>query len=73
MRFAPALLDLQGVQMAQRQPPEPFDYLRGEVSASRIAVANLIRLSVMGSLLSALSALFLRGVGRRGRTIEDRP
>ena len=52
--------ELVRVQMAQRQPPESFDSLRARVSASEIAVANLIRLSVMGSLLSALCAFFLR-------------
>jgi hypothetical protein len=68
--------ELVRVQMAQRQPPESFDSLRAGVSASEIAVANLIRLSVMGSLLSALCAFFLKGVGRKHSSadgiVEDR-
>ncbi|HEY6243125.1 MAG TPA: DUF4199 domain-containing protein [Pyrinomonadaceae bacterium] len=57
--------ELVRVQMAQRQPPESFDSLRAGVGASEIAVANLIRLSVMGSLLSVLCAFFLKRVGRK--------
>jgi hypothetical protein len=68
--------ELVRLQMAQRQSAKSFDSLRAGVSASEIAVANLIRLSVMGSLLSVLCAFFLKGLGRRhspaDKIIEDR-
>jgi hypothetical protein len=44
----------------QQQSPESFAAMRAEVSAAGIAVGNLIRLSVVGSLISLLSSLFLR-------------
>ncbi len=44
----------------QQQSAESFAAMRGEVSAAGIAVGNLIRLSVVGSLLSLLSSLFLK-------------
>jgi hypothetical protein len=44
----------------QQQSTESFAAMRAEVSAAGIAVGNLIRLSIVGSLLSLLSSLFLR-------------
>ena len=59
--FYPNFLDeLVRDRIAQRQAPASFDSLRAAVSAPGIAIANLIRLSVIGSLLSVLCALFLR-------------
>jgi hypothetical protein len=48
----------------QQQSTESLAAMRAEVSASGIAVSNLIRLSVVGSLLSLVSSLFLKR--RRG-------
>jgi glucan phosphoethanolaminetransferase (alkaline phosphatase superfamily) len=44
----------------QQQTTELFAALRADVSASGIAIPNLIRISVVGSILSLLSALFLK-------------
>jgi hypothetical protein len=44
----------------QQQSLASFAAMRAEVSAAGIAVGNLIRLSVVGSLISLLSSLFLR-------------
>ena len=59
--FYPRFLDeLARVQMAQLQTPESFNSIRAELNASGIAIGNLIRLTIGGSLLSVLCALFLR-------------
>jgi len=44
----------------QQQSTESIAALRTEVSVAGIALGNLIRLSVAGSVLSLLSSLFLR-------------
>jgi len=44
----------------QQQSTESFAAMRAEVSAAGIAIGNLIRLSIVGSLLSLLSSLFLK-------------
>lgn len=46
--------------VAQGLSPESFDSLRAGVTASGIAIPNLIRLSIAGSLLSLASSLFLK-------------
>ena len=45
---------------AQGQSTNSFAAMRAEVSASGIAVGNLIRLSIVGSVLSLISSLFLK-------------
>jgi hypothetical protein len=45
---------------AQGQSTDSFATMRAEVSAPGIAIPNLIRLSIAGSLLSLLSSLFLK-------------
>ena len=45
---------------AQGQSTESFAAMRAEVSAAGLAIPNLIRLSVIGSLLSLISSLFLK-------------
>jgi hypothetical protein len=45
---------------AQQQSHESFEVMRAGVSAAGVAISNFIRLSVMGSILSAISALFLK-------------
>ena len=62
--FYPQFLDeVVRVRMAQaavqQQSPETFASMRAGVTASGIAVSNLIRLSIVGSLFSLLSSLFL--------------
>ena len=44
----------------QQQGTESFAAMRGEVSAIGIAIPNLIRLAVAGTLLSLISSLFLK-------------
>ena len=44
----------------QQQGTESFAAMRAEVTAPGIAIPNLIRLSIGGSLLSLLSSLFLK-------------
>ena len=63
--FYPQFLDeVVRVRMAQaavqHQSPETFASMRAGVTASGIAVSNLIRLSIVGSLFSLLSSLFLK-------------
>ncbi|MGB9180713.1 MAG: DUF4199 domain-containing protein [Pyrinomonadaceae bacterium] len=63
--FYPQFLDeVVRVRMAQaaahQQTPESFASLRAGVSASGIAISNLIRLSIVGSFLSLLSSMFLK-------------
>jgi Protein of unknown function (DUF4199) len=63
--FYPNFLDnmvrAQIAQMAgHQQSTESFATLRSQVTAPRIAIANSIRLSVMGSVLSLVSSLFLK-------------
>jgi hypothetical protein len=63
--FYPQFLDeVVRVRMAQaavqQQSPETFASMRAGVTASGIAVSNLIRLSIVGSLFSLLSSLFLK-------------
>ena len=41
----------------------PFETIRSSLSAMSIAVPNLIRLSVIGIIISAIAALFLRRSG----------
>ena len=43
-----------------QQGPESFAAVRAQVSALGIAIPNLIRLSVFGTVLSLVAALFLR-------------
>jgi hypothetical protein len=45
---------------AQQQDHESFEIMRAGVTATGIAISNFIRLSVIGSILSAISALFLK-------------
>lgn len=63
--FYPQFLDeVVRVRMAQavahQQSTESFASLRAGVTASGIAISNLIRLSIVGSFLSLLSSLFLK-------------
>ena len=63
--FYPQFLDeMVRVRMAQavarHQSPESFASLRAGITASRIAISNMIRLSIVGSLLSLLTSLFLK-------------
>jgi hypothetical protein len=63
--FYPNFLDeVAQVRMAQavahQESADSFASIRAEVTAPGIAISNLIRLSVVGSLLSLLSSLFLR-------------
>jgi hypothetical protein len=44
----------------QQQSTESFATLRAELSAAGIAIPNLIRLSVVGSVISLVSSLLLR-------------
>jgi hypothetical protein len=47
-------------EVAHNRIPESFASLRAQVSVSGIAIPNLIRLSVIGSILSLVSSWFLR-------------
>ena len=59
--FYPRFLDeVARVQMAQLQTPESFNSIRAGINTSGIAMGNLIRLTILGSLFSVLCALFLR-------------
>ena len=58
--FLDELVRVRLASGGQQQNTESFAALRAEVSASGIAIGNLIRLSVFGSLLSLISSLFLR-------------
>jgi len=63
--FYPHFLDQVALariaQMDARElPHESFEVLRGNLTAMTIAIPNLVRLSVIGSLLSSLSALLQR-------------
>ena len=49
-----------GHQGVQQQSTTSFAAMRAEVSALGIAIPNLIRLSVIGSILSLLTSLFLK-------------
>ncbi|HKB67255.1 MAG TPA: DUF4199 domain-containing protein [Pyrinomonadaceae bacterium] len=67
--FYPNFLDeVARARMAHtnRQSAESFAAMRAEVSAAGIAIPNLIRLSIAGSLLSLLSSLFLKRRARSG-------
>lgn len=44
----------------QQQSTDSFTSMRAEVTATAIAISNLIRISVGGSFLSLLTALFLK-------------
>ena len=69
--FYPNFLDeVARARMAHTdgQSAESFAAMRAEVSAAGIAIPNLIRLSISGSLLSLISSLFLRR--RTGSRIE---
>lgn len=48
------------MEAARRLPVQSFDAVRGDLSASRIALGNLLRLSVFGSILSAVVALLMQ-------------
>lgn len=50
---------------ASQQTPEAIALLRSKITAIQIAVPNLIRLSVFGSILSLFTSLILRKVRRR--------
>jgi Protein of unknown function (DUF4199) len=63
--FYPNFLDaMVRARMAQtaahQQSAESFATLRSLVTAPRIAISNCIRLSIMGSVLSLVSSLFLK-------------
>lgn len=59
--FYPNFLDdVARTRMAQFPGNASFATIRAELSALAIAVPNLIRLSVFGSLLSLLTSLFLK-------------
>ena len=62
--FYPHFLDeLVRVRMAQTmfpQSPDSFASLREGVSASELAISNLIRLSILGSVLSLIISLFVK-------------
>ena len=63
--FYPNFLDEEvRARMAQavvdQQNPDSFASMRAGVSAPGIAISNLIRLSVFGSVLSLISSLFLK-------------
>ena len=67
--FYPQFLDeMVRVRIAQaaahQQSHESFEVMRAGISAAGIAISNFIRLSVIGSIVSAVSALFLKT--RRG-------
>jgi hypothetical protein len=47
-------------EVAHNRIPESFASLRAQVFVSGIAIPNLIRLSVIGSILSLVSSWFLR-------------
>ena len=47
-------------QAARQQSHESFEVMRAGISAAGIATSNFIRLSVIGSILSAISAFFLK-------------
>lgn len=67
--FYPGFLDevvrARMAQTVQPHGPDSYAAMRAGVSASGIAISNLIRLSVAGSVLSLLSSLFLK---RRSRS-----
>jgi hypothetical protein len=63
--FYPHFLDdLVRLSMARepagKQTPEMIALMKASITAPRIALANLIRLSVAGSFLSLITALFLK-------------
>ena len=60
--FYPNFLDevVRARMAVQQLGAESFATMRAEVSALGIAIPNLIRLSVMGSVISLVSSLFLR-------------
>jgi hypothetical protein len=60
-----------GMQVARHLPAQSFEAVRADLSASRIALANLLRLSVFGSILSALVALLMQA-WERSRTTQPR-
>jgi hypothetical protein len=62
--FYPNFLDdVVRARMAHQPGTGSFAAMRAEISAAAIAIPNLIRLSVAGSILSLLTSLFLK---RRG-------
>ncbi len=69
--FYPHFLDDFARAMAERRPaveqtPEALRALRATLSAPAIAVPNLVRLTVFGTVLSAVCGIFLR-TSRSGR------
>jgi hypothetical protein len=56
--FYPNFLD--ELTRARMQSTDSFASRRAEVTATGIAISNLIRLSVFGTILSLLSSLFLK-------------
>lgn len=54
------LNEVARARMAVDQGVNSFASMRAEVSALGLAIPNLIRLSVIGSILSLVSSLFLR-------------
>jgi hypothetical protein len=63
--FYPNFLDnMVRARIAQTSPhqqaAESFATLRSQITAPRIAVSNFIRLSIMGSILSLVTASFLK-------------
>jgi len=63
--MARAFVDMQ---VAQHLPAQSFEAVRRDLSVSRIALANLLRLSVFGFILSALVALLMQAWERRRTT-----
>jgi hypothetical protein len=45
---------------AHQQSAESFATLRSQITAPKIAIANFIRLSIMGSVLSLVSSFFMK-------------
>jgi hypothetical protein len=55
--MARAIVDMRA---ARHLPPQSFEAVRADLSASKIALGNFLRLSVLGSVLSALVALLVQ-------------
>ena len=49
------------LETARRQQPESFETIRAGLSAHGIAIGNLIHLTIMGTVISAITAPFTKG------------
>jgi hypothetical protein len=58
------------MQTARPQRLESFESVRAGLSASTIALRNLIRLSIAGTVMAAVSAPFTRGRASRGAAVR---